>query len=149
MILHSETLIEASPADVFSFFDNMDKNYVAWHPDHHQFEWRKGRGCEVGNVFFFNETVAGQAQPKEVVFTEVKRDRLIAFAPTNRFFRLFLPRISFQMEPVGPHTNLVATLILRFGPLAQWIKRRELGLVRQHMHEEGENLKRMVEANQG
>jgi len=36
---------------------------------------------------------------------------------------------------------------VRTGPIGAWLNRREFDAVRQHMHEEGENLKRIVEAD--
>ena len=145
MILEHDILVGAAPSALFRFFEKMEENYTAWHPDHHHFVWRKGRGCKEGNVFFFDETIAGQRQPKEVVFTKVVPDRSIEFAPTNRFFRLFLPSISFRFEPEGRATRFVAQIVLRMGPLARWLHRKEFEVVHQHMREEGENLKSMVE----
>ena len=146
MILEHKILVHGQPERLFQFFEDMEMNYTHWHPDHHHFEWRKGRGCLEGNVFFFDETIAGQRQPKEVVFTRVEPDRMIEFAPTNRFFRLFLPSIMFEFQPEGDHTWLVARIALRMGPVARWLHRKEFELVRKHMREEGENLKLMVEA---
>jgi hypothetical protein len=73
-------------------------------------------------------------------------DRLIEFAPTNRFFRLFLPSLSFRFEPEAKATRFVAQIVPRMGPIARRLHRKELALVRQHMRGEGENLKRMIES---
>ncbi|MGI9381816.1 MAG: SRPBCC family protein, partial [Methyloligellaceae bacterium] len=146
MLLEDRILIDAPPSRVFAFFDEMAANYTDWHPDHILFEWRTGRGAATGNVFYFEETIAGELQRKEVVFTEVERDRAMVFAPTNRFFWLFLPRISFQMCETPLGTELIAQVVVRMGPIAAWLHRRELAAVRRHMREECQNLKRMVEA---
>jgi hypothetical protein len=42
MRLEDQTLIEAPPERIFTFFEEMDQNYVAWHPDHIAFRWTKG-----------------------------------------------------------------------------------------------------------
>jgi len=145
MILEHKILVHCEPEALFEFFESMEQNYTRWHPDHHYFEWRKGRGCKEGNVFFFDETIAGQRQPKEVIFTRIEPGRAIEFAPTNRFFRLFLPSITFLFEPVEDQSRFVARIALRMGPIARWLHREEFELVLQHMREEGENLKQMVE----
>jgi len=124
----------------------MESNYTRWHPDHICFEWRKGPGVARGNVFYFEETITGEHQKKEVAFTDVIPDRYLEFAPTNGFFRLFLPRISFEMKQIGSKTELVAQVVIRMGPIAAWFHKQQIALVRQHMCEEGENLKKLVEA---
>ena len=47
-------------------------------------------------------------------------------------------------EPDGCH--FIAQIQLRIGPLAAKLNKKELGAVRQHMKVEGENIKRMLEA---
>lgn len=143
MILETRTVIDAPPSRVFACFEDMEALYVRWHPDHRVFRWIKGRGCKEGNVFYFNETIAGRKYPKKVVFTEVRPGAYIAFAPVWCIVRLVLPRMSFEMRDQGGKTELIA---LRMGPLTIRMHRREFEIIRRHMQEEGENLKRIVEA---
>ncbi len=145
MLLEDSILIRAPASQIFDFFEVMEHNYRGWHPDHIRFEWRGKKGVAVGNRFYFEETIAGELQKKEVAFTEVEPNRLLAFAPTNRFFRLFLPRISFAMAETEDGTLFTAQIIVRMGPLAQWMHRKELEAVKKHMREEGENLKTILE----
>lgn len=42
MTLEDRTLIEAPPERVFGFFEHMDENYFAWHPDYVAFRWTDG-----------------------------------------------------------------------------------------------------------
>lgn len=147
MILQDRTTIQAPASRIFDFFDLMEHNYRHWHPDHGHFEWRGKKGVALGNRFYFEETIAGEQQKKEVEFTEVVPNRLLAFAPTNRFFRLFLPRISFEMEETSSGTLFTAQVVVRMGPLAQWMHQDELAAVKRHMREEGENLKMIMEAD--
>ena len=146
MILEERTLINATPNKIFEFFDNMEENFTAWHPDHIVFQWVKGRGVAIGNVFYFEEIIAGEYQKKSVVFTEVQKNKLITFAPTNDFFRLFLPRISFTMNEAHMGTELIAEVVVRMGPVAKWLHRKQIRLVKQHMSEEGKNVKRILES---
>ncbi|MEM7110851.1 MAG: SRPBCC family protein [Chloroflexota bacterium] len=147
MILQDSTIINAPATAVFSFFDNMADNYTRWHPDHHSYRWVEGNKCETGAIFAFDETVGGERQQKEMRFTNVTVDRYLEFEPTNRFIRLLMPRLSFGMEPVDSNIcRFEAKIHLRIGPIAAWLNRREFNAVRQHMREEAENIKQLVEA---
>lgn len=148
MLLEDRILINAPASRVFAFFDNMERNYTDWHPDHVCFEWRKGHGVAVGNTFYFEEKIGGQHMKKQVVFTTVERDRRMDFAPVNRLIRLIMPRLTFETRPVPEGTEFVAQIVLRVGHLAQWLNRKEFDAVRQHMAEEGRTLKHIMEEEQ-
>jgi hypothetical protein len=147
MILEVRTNINAPASKIFSFFNEMQENYVRWHPDHVLFNWRRGCGVAPGNVFYFEEVVADEHEKKEVVFTEVAKDRYLAFAPTDDVFRLLLPRISFEMNEGTQSTELIAQVVARMGPIAVWVYRRKIRRIIQHMREEGANLKQLVETS--
>ncbi len=43
-----EIEMAASPESVYSFFEHIEENYRAWHPDHVSFRWVAGGGrCSV------------------------------------------------------------------------------------------------------
>jgi hypothetical protein len=139
--------IDAPPAAAFAFFEQMQANYTRWHRDHLKFEWRKGRGLAQGNVFYFEERIAGKLQKKEVRITEVIPDRYFAFEMTNPVFRFFLPHLSFRFEPDGEGTRFGAELRLHgIGPLGRRLNKREFDAVEVHMAEESRNLKALLEA---
>lgn len=146
MILRDTTEISSTPEKIFQFFAAMDLHYLQWHPDHRHFRWVSGRGLAVGNVFYFEEVIAGKRLKKQVVFTRIEPHVSIEFAPTSWLMRLFLPRMLFRIEAAGLETcTLVAEIHLRVGPLAARINKRELDAVRAHMRIEGRNLKRILE----
>ena len=146
MILSDTTEITTTPEKIFQFFDAMDLHYLQWHPDHRYFRWVSGRGLAVGNVFYFEEVIAGKRLKKQVVFTRIEPHAHIEFAPTFWLMRLFLPRMLFRIEVAGPATcTLVAEIHLRVGPLAARLNKREFDAVRAHMQIEGLNLKRILE----
>jgi hypothetical protein len=62
--------------------------------------------------------------------------------------RLILPRMIFHADPENGGIRLVAEIHVRTGPVGAWLNRREFDAVRRHMREEGENLKRMLEADE-
>jgi hypothetical protein len=140
--------IAAPPAQGFAFFQSMEDNYLRWHPDHLLFEWRSGRGLQEGNVFYFEERIAGKLQRKEVRITDVVPDRHFAFAPVNPLFRFFLPLLSFGFEPTPSGMTFRAIIRLHgIGPLGRRLNRREFNAVEQHMAEEGRNLKTLLEGS--
>ena len=145
MILKDSTRISTTPDAIFGFFEEMEHNYVAWHPDHLLFRWVSGRGVKEGAVFYFEERIAGKLVKKKVAFTRVVSGQHIEFAPTFWLLKLFLPRLLFRIveEPEG--CVFIAELHLRMGPLAARLNKRELDAVRLHMREEGENIKRLLE----
>ncbi len=138
--------IAAPPSAGFAFFENMDANYVRWHPDHLKFEWRNGRGLAVGNEFYFEERIAGKLQRKLTRITEVRPDRYFAFTMVNPIFRFFLPHLSFGFEPDGDGMVFRAELRLHgIGPLGRRLNKREFDAVEVHMAEEGRNLRALLE----
>jgi uncharacterized protein YndB with AHSA1/START domain len=138
--------IRASPEQVFAFFEHMDANYLRWHPDHRLFRWEEGRGLHEGVEFYFEEVIGGKLMKKRVVFTRIEPGRLIEFTFTNRLLRFILPRMTFGAEPEGEGVRFRAAIHIRTGPIGAWLNRREFDAVRQHMREEGENLKRLLES---
>lgn len=60
MIFEDAIQINAPCEAVYSFFDRMDENYLRWRPEHIKFEWRKGKGLQEGNTFYFEEEISSQ-----------------------------------------------------------------------------------------
>lgn len=146
VILREITDVHATPKAIFQFFEEMEGHYLQWHPDHKLFRWVSGRGLAEGNVFYFEEVIAGKLLKKKVVFTCIECHTHIEFAPTFWLLRLFLPRLSFHIEQPSPGLcRFVAEIHLRMGPLAARLHKRELDAVREHMRVEGLNLKALVE----
>lgn len=150
MQFEDRTEIGAPPEAAFAFFDSMESNYTRWHPDHLFFEWRRGRKVAVGNVFYFEERIAGKLQKKETRIIEVVPGRYFAFTMTNPLFRFFLPHLSFAFEPSAGGCSFRAEMRLHgIGPLGRRLHQKEFAAVEQHMAEEGSNLKRLLEAGAG
>jgi hypothetical protein len=145
MILKDSIKISVKPEAIFRFFEEMESNYLQWHPDHVLYRWVSGRGVKEGHVFYFEEYIAGKLLKKRVVFTRVVLNQHIEFAPTFWLMKLFLPRLLFRIEPEADGCRFIAEIHLRMGPLAQHAQRKELEAVREHMRIEGVNIKRIVE----
>ena len=149
MIFEDSIQINSSCAQVFHFFENMDKNYLNWHPEHLLFEWRKGKSLKERNVFYFEEEIGGQLLEKETVFTKIIPNQYIEFKMVNWFYRWFIPKMTFIFEEKENGCLFTAQVFLRgIGPLGKWLHRKEFAAVKKHMEEEGINLKRIIEQNE-
>lgn len=145
MLLEDSIKIKTKPEAIFRFFEEMEQNYLQWHPDHVLFRWVSGRGVKEGNVFYFEEYIAGKLLKKKVLFTRVAPNQHIEFAPTFWLLRLFLPRMVFCIQPEAAGCVFKAEIQVRMGPLAAKLHQKELHAVRKHTREEGENIKRILE----
>jgi len=145
MRLEETTEIAAPPGAVFQFFEEMEAHYETWHPDHLAFRWVEGRGLTEGSTASFKERIGGELQEKTVRFTAIEPDRYIEFAPTSLLVRLFMPRISFTIDPRADGCTFTQRIRVRTGPIGTWLNRREFDAVRVHMREEGENLRALLE----
>lgn len=143
--MEERTRVEASPEDVFRFFEHVDRYYEEWHPDHITFRWVEGDGLEQGNHAYFEEEIGGDLKKQTVRYNRVKSGRYIELQPTRWLIRLLLPHISFTIEPTGVGCRVIQRIKIRTGPIGARLNRREFDAVRKHMKEEGENLKVMVE----
>ncbi len=147
MTLEDSVEIRTAPDRIFDFFEHMDRNYQSWHPDHVVFKWVEGSSLKEGAVFYFEEYIAGKLLKKRVRFTRIEADKHIEFAPTFWLLRLFLPRFVFHIDVDGDRCKFAARIRIRIGPLAKRLHQREFDAVRQHMREEGQNLKRLLEGS--
>jgi hypothetical protein len=138
-------MIKANGEAIFYFFEEMERNYLRWHPDHVAYRWVTGRGVKEGHIFYFEEYIAGKLLKKKVVFTRVISNQHIEYAPTFWLMKLFLPRMVFRIEPESDGCRFIAEIHLRMGPLAQWAHKKEFEAIRAHMRVEGLNIKRLVE----
>lgn len=148
MILKETTAIAATSEDIYGFFEEMEKNYERWHPDHITFRWTSGGGLEQDAEAYFEERIAGTLQKKTVQFVEVVPDRYIEFKPTSLLVGLLMPHISFTIDADSDGCEFTQRIKVRTGPIGARLNRREFDAVRTHMREEGENLKQILESEE-
>lgn len=149
MKFEDSILIQASCKQVFNFFEDMKENYLRWHPEHIKFDWVEGDRLAVGNVFYFEEEIGGQLLKKKTKFTQIIPNRYIEFKMTHWFYRWFIPKMTFIFDEKDEGCLFTAQVFLRgIGPLGKWAHRKEFAAVRQHMKEEGINLKQIIERDE-
>ena len=153
VVLEHSIEIGTTPEKVFEFLSNLvdDESYRAWHPDDHvALRWLEGSPWQEGSVVHAEEYIDGELHKLTFVVTRVVPNREIEYAPISRFHRRYAPKYTFSVEPEDAGCVFTAAVHARIPLLLRLLssKRVERGLssVRKHMKEEGENLKRILEA---
>jgi hypothetical protein len=141
---------------IFDFLVHLvdDESYRAWHPeDHVALRWLKGKPWEEGSLVYAEEFIHGKLHKLKFIVTKVVQNREIEYVPASWLLRRYFPKNTFFIESKETTCLFIATGTFRVGWLARTFarKRLDLGLasVRKHMKEEGENLKRILEAEEG
>jgi len=146
--LRDEILIETSPADIGTWFEALPDHYRAWHPDHVACRFFKGSMWQVGSVLEAEEYLHGKLHRLRFVMTEAAPGSRLAYKIPGMGWG------SFNFRPVGEAVAFEAELHLGsrvplIGTIADLILRRffqdRIKAMQQHMQEEGENLKRILE----
>ncbi len=145
--LRDTVFIEAPSEKVWSWLCDLPSHYREWHPAHTRCWYERGRRLEAGTILGVEEELHGRPHRLKLVATEVVPNRLLRYASWGL-------RGAFSLEEAPGGTRLTA--MLSFGIAAPLIGRivdrlvgrmfaTRLAAVRLHMHEEGQNLKRLLE----
>lgn len=139
--------IDASPREVYAFFEHIEENYTRWHPDHIVFRWMKGNTLAEGAEAYSQQRAHGKAHTLSVRFTRVVPTERVEFRWINPLIRFFAPRNVWLFERTDEGCRFIAESDVRLGWIFARLKRTQEGLaaIRRHLKEEGENLKRLVE----
>jgi uncharacterized protein YndB with AHSA1/START domain len=139
--------VRAAPEKVFRWLTNLKQkaDYQSWHPDHVDLRWTKGEPFAKGSIAYFEEYIHGKLHKFTFLCTKVVPDKLIEYRPLFPW-SIFMPKGTFVLEPKGQNScTFTATISLRVGPLYRKLVRSQLQTVKQHMKEEGEILKKILE----
>jgi len=146
--------IYTTPEKIFNFLYDIvdDESYRAWHPnDHVTWRWLKGPPWQEGSVGYAEEYFVGKLHKLKFIVNEVVPNKTISYMPFSKYLRRYVPKMGFAVEAKGDSCIFTATIHGRVPLLLKLIakKRIEKGLasVKQHMREEGENLKFKLESD--
>ena len=136
--------IKAPPEKVYEWFTHIDQNYLDWHPDHVKAIWLTENKMEIGAKLYTEENIHDDLHKITFQCTNVEPNRKIEFK--NLFpMSLICPKGSFIFKPKGENCLFTATLSFRMGKTLSKIAKKRVGALKNHMREEGENLKRLLE----
>ncbi len=153
IIIEDSIEVKAKPDVVFKFITSLadDKSYCKWHPkDHISMKWIKGNPWEEDSVVVAKEYVHGVKHTFKFIVTKVIENKVIEYKPRNKFLRIFIPVNSFVFYPTVDGCIFSAKGIYRVGRIGKLLakKRIEKGIesMKLHLKEEGQNLKKIIEA---
>ena len=139
--------INTTPEHVFNWLTNLKtgKVYQAWHPDHADWTWIKGKPFQEGSVVHCEEYLHGELHKFRFVCISIITNKLIEYKPLFPWSIIMLSS-SFAMESKGEDDSIfTARVKFRSFPFMEKILRNQLEKTRLHMKEEGENLKQILE----
>lgn len=139
--------IDAPAEIVFSWLMNIRtaKDYQAWHPNHVDCQWTKGEPFQEDSVVLLEEYLHGKPHRLKFQCTRVIPNKLIEYKPSFPM-SILMSRSQFVIEPKGTGScKFTAVISFREGPLFGRLFGKQIESLKQHMKEEGENLKRMIE----
>ncbi len=143
--------IPASPEQIWRWFENLEENYLRWHPAHLDFRSIRGTPVQEGSICFFDTRIDG--------FRLRMRTRVVEAVPMRylRHVGLFPASLirtggSFEIEPADGGSRLIAKAWIGFdwplvGQVLDQVIRRAIPLsaLQRHMAEEGESLGRILD----
>ena len=144
--------VKATPEKIFEWlvkrFEDKE-SYQAWHRDHVDIRWIKGRPLQKGSIVYAEEYLHGRLHKLKFRITKIVRNRLIEY---RALFPLSIvaPGNAFLIEPKGENRCIFTAMgSLR---LPRWLfeklhkkHKSKIEATVQHMKEEGENLKKALE----
>ena len=146
MKLEDSIKIKCKPEKIYNWLTNFfTKKYKIWHPrDHLSAKWIKGKNFEVGSVMYAEEYLGRKLEKLSAKTIKNTRNKLIEY----KF--LFPHSIissggSFAIKPHKNGSIFTATLDFRFGAILSKLMPSKVEVLKKHMKEEGENLKKLLE----
>ena len=142
--------IKAVPERIFNGLIRVfssEEDFKKWHGDHVKCQWLRGKPFEMGSVLYVEEYLHGELHKMKFLGTQLEPNRKIEYGllfPVS----IVCPRGSFNIEPRGESCIFTATLSFRMGWLFNMFARNRVDAVKQHMKEEGENLKEISEKDE-
>jgi hypothetical protein len=149
MITLKDTVeIKASPEDIVEFFLNFKENFHAWHPDHVECRYLTSGPLKENSIIYIEEHLHGELHKLKLHITKIQpysRIEYKTFMGTKGIFIIESRETGtlFTAElHMGTKIPLLGKLVDK---IMQMFLSRHLEGLQQHMAEEGQNLKRILE----
>jgi hypothetical protein len=152
ILLHDEIEIDKPPAHLFKWFENLDENYLNWHPDHVSCLFLSDGPLRKGSVVHCEEYLHGKLHTLEFQITRVVPNYRIDYDIN------VVMKGAFLFDPLDDHTLFGADILFGIdlpvvGQLVDAILPHvfssQIRDLKQHMAEEGRNLKKLIENEVG
>ncbi len=141
--------IHTTPGQLFAWLKRMPQAYKSWHPDHVACRLLHGSMLEAGSEVECEEYLHGKLHTMRFCITEVIPDERVEFEIKG------LGKGAFAAQVNGDLVRFVAELEIGldvpmigsvFDLVFSWLFRQRIESMRQHMAEEGRNLKAILES---
>lgn len=147
------TRIPASAERLWEFFEHLDENYEAWHPEHLRWRTIRGKPLHAGTVWFGDEWVGPLRVASRFFITDHEPGSYFAYR-VGFPARLIGTGGSFRLEAEGDgDCELIETVHLGYSaPVFGWLLDLAIRVFlplaefRRHIREEGESLVGIFEA---
>ncbi|MFX1448208.1 MAG: SRPBCC family protein [Promethearchaeota archaeon] len=136
--------INVSPEIIWDWFLHIAENYLEWHPSHIKAIWETDNASEVGSILYAEEDISGDFLKMRSMLTKLIPNRLYRFKTVGAL-KFLLAGGSFEIEPSENGSIFTATLDFHMGKLISKVAKKKVQQISQHMIEEGENLKKILE----
>ena len=142
--------IHTTPSKLFAWLNRLPQEYRAWHPDHVACRIVHGAMLEVGSEIECQEYLHRKLHSMRFHMTKVIINQRVEFVVSG------LGRGAFEAKVQGDTINFVAEIDIGvelplIGQLFDWIFsavfKSRIKDLKQHMVEEGQNLKAILEMN--
>ena len=152
LILRDTVGIRATPERVFDWLAHFEDNYASWHPDHVSCRHASGPRFAPGAVYRIEEYLHGRLHRLTMRVTRMVPNREISYRIAPGF------RGAFRVIPQESGVLFVAELAMGWsvpvlGPMLDallgCLLSRRLAALEQHIREEGESLRTVLEAERG
>jgi len=142
--LEESILINVPPEKVWSWLLKITENYCEWHSSHIKALWKMGEPNQIGSIMYFEEMIGNEMLKMSAKLTQLIPNSFYEFKTVGGL-KLIIPRGTFEIIPKGNNSIFKATLDFRMGKFLSKVAKKKVNKIRQHMIEEGENLKKILE----
>ena len=136
--------IKVSPEIIWDWLLHIAENYLEWHPSHIKANWETETVGEVGSILYAEENINGDFLKMKSKVTKLIPNKLYRFKTVGGL-KLILAGGSFEIEPSESGSIFTATLDFHMGKLLSKLAKKKVQQISQHMIEEGQNLKKILE----
>jgi hypothetical protein len=140
--------IKTKPQKIFDFFLNLPKNYKNWHPSHLSCKWLKKTEKVIGSEIYCEEYLHGALHKLKFRISNLEPNKRINYQilfPIS----LIITKGSFIIQKKDEEVCLfTANISFRFSWFLRKFFQRRMILMSEHMKEEGDYLKKILESNE-
>ena len=149
MITIKDTVeIKASPEKIIEFFLNFQENFYAWHSDHVECHYLTPGPLKENSIIYIEEYLYGKLRKLKLHITKIQPNSRIeykTFLGTKGIF-IIDQKETGTLFTAEMHMGTTIPLLCKLrDTIMKIFFSRQLEGLKQHMAEEGQNLKRILE----